>query len=101
MDNQLYELTLRKIEKMKNIKRESVNRNFKRIDFELLERVLNRLRMFSNTCSFCMEAIPQIITLIDTIYSNHNQLDTNHMKEYKEKLNVITNHMEKDHKLFS
>ena len=101
MDNKLYEQAIQRIREMNIDMKRSANKNYKGFDFELLERILNRLIMFSNTCSFCMETIPQIISLVDYIYSSQKQLDKNYINEYRKKLNVIINHMIKEHKLIT
>lgn len=99
MDNQLSEQMLNKIKEMKSNKGKSTNKYFKRIDFDFLERLWDRLNGYSDNCSICMELIPQINSLIEYIYSNQNQLDSKYIAEYNKMLITVTNHLEKEHKL--
>ncbi len=94
MDDEFYNKLLSDLLELKNGIDETKN---KKLDLELLERIIKRLHSFE--CEECKKYLKVINGQISILKQKHNAIDEKDIKEYNEVKNKIISHLQKEHKL--
>ena len=84
----------RNIEVLKSI---LTDKEVKKLDFDLLQRVIMRLNSFD--CNECGRYLQEIDEHTKMLIEKGNPVDKSDFKEYHKKISGIISHLEKEHKL--
>lgn len=96
MENDLYIELLKELEELKV----SVDiQTAKKLNLDLLERIIKRLGEFSPECDECSQSLNELEEYIKQLKDKQGGLDKNDLKQNSIKLNSITAHLQKQHKL--
>lgn len=96
MENDLYIELLKELEELKV----SVDiQTAKKLSLDLLERIIKRLGEFSPECDECSQSLNELEKYIKQLKDKQGGLDKNDLKQNSIKLNSITSHLQKQHKL--
>ncbi len=93
MDDEFYNKLLSDLLELKNGIDETKN---KKLDLELLERIIIRLHSFE--CEECKKYLKIIYDKISTLKQKHNAIDEKDIKEYNEVKNNIISHLQEENK---
>lgn len=96
MENNLDKELLKELEELKT----SIDiQTAKKLNLDLLQRIIKRLGEFSPECDECSQSLNVLEEYIKLLKDKKGQFDKNDLKQNSIKLNSITSHFQKQHKL--
>jgi hypothetical protein len=89
------------IEEIKRLKERMDHQITKKLQLDLLSRIIIRLGSFHIECDVCQKTLIELKEQLNLIKVNQGQLSKTEMKEYFRKINNTVAHLQKQHKLVS
>jgi hypothetical protein len=96
MNNNEFESLINDIKELKNNIDKEVA---KKIDLDLLERIIKRLISFSTECEECTKMLDELGNDIDELKNKQGNFEKDDYKQYNKKIQLIIAHLQKNHKL--
>ena len=86
---------------LEQLKNELSEKNAKRLNIHLFERLIKRLESFSENCTECQDYIEAVNVHIDHLINKQNQIEAQDSKAHRQIVSRIISHLQKEHKLVS
>jgi signal recognition particle GTPase len=84
-----------------NFKNSLNNEAVKKLDLDLLERIIKRLISFSVECEECKKILGELESYINEIKNKQGNFEKDDYKQYNDKIQLIIAHLQKSHKLIT
>ena len=84
---------------LEQLKNELSEKNAKRLNIHLFERLIKRLESFSENCTECKDYIEAVNVHIEDLINKQNQIETQDSKAHRQMVSRIISHLQKEHKL--
>ena len=84
---------------LEQLKNELSEKNAKRLNIHLFERLIKRLESFSENCTECKDYIEAVNVHIEDLINKQNQIETQDIKAHRQMVSRIISHLQKEHKL--
>lgn len=85
--------------RLEQLKNELSEKNAKRLNIHLFERLIKRLESFAENCTECKDYIKAVNVHIDNLINKQNQIEIQDSKAHRQLVSRIISHLQKEHKL--